>query len=88
VVHRKIRKGATGKRFQETYVYQIVAQDVNPGGIMNVKGMSGTLLALAFVVFSLFSLISVNHTWDNQAAPLADTELRVSELGLRFNMQR
>lgn len=54
---------------------------------MNVKGMSGTLLALAFVVFSLFSLISVNHTWDNQAAPLADTELRVSEIGLRFNMQ-
>ena len=55
---------------------------------MNMKGMSGTLLALAFVFFSLFSLISVNRTWDNQLAPLTDTESRVSELGLRVNMQR
>ena len=55
---------------------------------MNMKGMSGTLLALAFVFFSLFSLISVNRSWDSRLAPLADTESRVSDLGLRFNMQR
>jgi hypothetical protein len=56
------------------------------GGIM--KGMSGTLLALAFVFFSLFSLVSVNRTWDSALVPLADTETKVSELGLRFNKQR
>jgi hypothetical protein len=63
-----------------------VPQDENTGGIM--KGMSGTLLALAFVFFSLFSLVSVNRTWDSRLVPLADTESRVSELGLRINMQR
>lgn len=55
---------------------------------MNMKGMSGTLLALAFVFFSLFSLVSVNRTWDSHLVQLADTESRVTELGLRFNMQR
>jgi hypothetical protein len=55
---------------------------------MNIKGMSGTLLALAFVFFSLFSLVSVNRTWDSNLVQLADTESRVTELGLRFNMQR
>ncbi|HKY08005.1 MAG TPA: hypothetical protein VJQ55_07185 [Candidatus Binatia bacterium] len=53
-----------------------------------MKGMSGTLLALAFVFFSLFSLISVNRTWESHQVQLADTESKVSELGLRFNMQR
>jgi len=53
-----------------------------------MKGMSGTLVALAFVFYSLFSLVSVNRTWDSALVPLADTESRVSELGLRFNMQR
>lgn len=53
-----------------------------------MKGLSGTLVALAFAVFSLISLISVNRTWDNSLVQLADTEARVSELGLRFNMQR
>ena len=48
----------------------------------------GTLLALAFVFFSLVSLISVNQTWDSRLVPLADTESRVSDLGLRINMQR
>jgi hypothetical protein len=56
------------------------------GGFM--KGLSGTLVALAFAIFSLISLISVNRTWDNSLVQLADTEARVSELGLRFNMQR
>jgi hypothetical protein len=53
-----------------------------------MKGISGTLLALAFVFFSLVSLMSVNRTWDSSPVQLADTETRVSELGLRFNMQR
>ena len=53
-----------------------------------MKGMSGTLVALAFVFYSLFSLVSVNRTWDSALVPLSDTESRVSDLGLRFNMQR
>jgi hypothetical protein len=53
-----------------------------------MKGISGTLLALAFVFFSLLSLVSVNRTWDTHLIQLADSESRVSELGLRFNMQR
>jgi hypothetical protein len=65
-----------------------VPQDEKPGGIMNMKGMSGTLLALAFVFFSLFSLMSVNRTWDSNLVQLADTDSRVTELGLRFTMQR
>ena len=53
-----------------------------------MKGLSGTLLALAFAFFSLISLMSVNRTWDDSFVQLADTESRVSELGLRFNMNR
>jgi hypothetical protein len=53
-----------------------------------MKGISGTLLALVFVFFSLFSLLSVNPAWDSRPAPAADSEARVSELGLRFSMQR
>jgi hypothetical protein len=53
-----------------------------------MKNISGTLLALVFVFFSLISLISVNRSWDNSASPLGDTPSRVSELGLRFAMQR
>ena len=56
------------------------------GGFM--KNISGTLLALVFVFFSLISLISVNRSWDNSPSPLGDTPSRVSELGLRFAMQR
>jgi len=53
-----------------------------------MKSLSGTLLALAFVFFSLISLLSVNRTWEDAFLPLADNESKVSELGLRFNMQR
>ena len=49
---------------------------------------SVTLLALAFAFFSLISLLSVSRTWDDSRVRLADRESRVSELGLRFNMQR
>ena len=53
-----------------------------------MKGISGTLVAMVFVFFSLLSLMAVNPTWDSRLVSLADTESRVSELGLRFNMQR
>jgi hypothetical protein len=53
-----------------------------------MKDISSTLIALIFVFFSLISLISVNRSWDNSPSPLGDNPSRVSELGLRFAMQR
>lgn len=53
-----------------------------------MKGLSGTLLALAFVVFTLVSLLSINRSWEDAFLPLGDNESKVSELGLRFNFQR
>jgi hypothetical protein len=52
-----------------------------------MKGMSSTLLALAFVFFSLLSLVSVKRTSDSRFVQLGDRESKVSEIGLRFNMQ-
>lgn len=52
-----------------------------------MKGLPGTLLALAFACFSLISLISVNRDWDSSLVQLAAGESKVSELGLRFIMQ-
>jgi hypothetical protein len=53
-----------------------------------MKGLSGTLLALAFVFFSLISLLVISRSWESSLVPLADNERRVSELGLRFNLRR
>jgi hypothetical protein len=55
------------------------------GGPM--KSLSGTLLALGFVFFSLFVLLSINRSWESSSVPL-DSERRVSELGLRFSLPR
>ena len=53
-----------------------------------MKSMSGTLLALGFVFFTLLSLLSVGRSWNPSVLPLADNEQRISELGLRFYMHR
>jgi hypothetical protein len=75
------------KRIYDANVYQIVAKamDVRRGFMKNI---SGTLLALGFVFFALISLVSVNPTWDNSASELADNTSRISELGLRYSLQR
>jgi hypothetical protein len=73
----KQRQASTSKR--------LVPQDVFAGGFM--KSLSGTLLALAFVCFTLISLLSVNHTWEDVFLQLGDNESKISELGLRFNLQ-
>jgi hypothetical protein len=52
-----------------------------------MKGLPGTLLALAFVCFTLISLISINRDWDSALVQLTADESKVSELGLRFIMQ-
>ena len=53
-----------------------------------MKGLSGTLLALAFAFFSLISLLLISRSWESSLVPLADNERRVSELGFRFNLPR
>lgn len=49
--------------------------------------ISPALLALAFVFFSLLSLLSAKPTWDSKPSPLVDGGTRVSEVGLRVNLQ-
>lgn len=53
-----------------------------------MKGLSITLLALAFACFSLVSLVSANRDWARPFEPPRADDGRLSELGLRFNMQR
>ena len=53
-----------------------------------MQGLSGTLLALALVFLSLISLLSANRSWEDSFVKLDENESKVSELGLRFNMQR
>jgi hypothetical protein len=52
-----------------------------------MNGLSSTVLALGFVCFSLIALISVNRDWDSSLVQSAVNEAKLSELGLRFNMQ-
>ncbi len=44
--------------------------------------------ALAFVFFSLISLLSANPTWNSKSSPLTEGGTRVSDIGLRINFQR
>ena len=48
--------------------------------------ISPVFLALAFVFFSLISLLSANPTWDSNSSPLAEGGTRVSDIGLRVNL--
>ena len=53
-----------------------------------MKHISSTLVALAFVFFSLISLLSVKQTWESAPSALSDDGPRVSEIGLRVTFQR
>ena len=53
-----------------------------------MRGLTDTLLALIFVFFSLFALLNVNRTWEESLVAVGDNESRVSELGLRFALER
>lgn len=50
--------------------------------------LSGTVLALVFVLFTLLSLVTAKPTWEKGPAALADEAPRLSEVGLRVNLQR
>jgi hypothetical protein len=53
-----------------------------------MKGIPGTLLALIFVFFSLLSMLTANRSWEKSLVPVGDNQSRISELGLRFALQR
>ena len=53
-----------------------------------MKGMSSTLLALIFAVFSLFSLIMADRGSEESLAPLRYGQTGASELGLRIALNR
>jgi hypothetical protein len=53
-----------------------------------MKPISGTVLALVFVLFTLLSLLSVKPSWENGPPALSDGGARVSEVGLRVTFQR
>jgi len=52
-----------------------------------MKGMSSTLLALIFAVFSLFSLVMADRSSES-LAPLRYGQTSASELGLRIALNR
>jgi hypothetical protein len=56
------------------------------GGIM--KDISTILLTSAFVLFSLFVLLSAARSPDRTSETLYDDQQRVSDLGLRFAFKR
>jgi len=53
-----------------------------------MTSISGTIIALVFVFFTLISLLSVNPRWDNEFPVLTDGQNKVSDLGLRFAFQK
>ena len=53
-----------------------------------MKGLPATLLALLFAFFSLISLLMVPRDSDSKIVALSDNPAKVSEVGLRFTLQR
>ena len=53
-----------------------------------MKSISGTIVALVFVFFTLISLLSVNPSWENEFPVLTSEQTTVSDLGLRFAFQK
>ena len=46
------------------------------------------LVALGFVILALLALLLVKPSFESSPSRLADNQSTVSELGLRFNLQR
>ena len=53
-----------------------------------MKGMSSTLLALIFALFSLFSLMMADRSSEESPAPLRYGQTNASELGLGIALNR
>jgi len=53
-----------------------------------MKGLSSTLLALIFAVFSLFSLMMAERSLEESLVPLRYGQARATELGFRIVLDR
>lgn len=53
-----------------------------------MKGMSSTILALIFAVFSLYSLMTADRSPEKPLSALRHNQARVSGVGLQFALQR
>ena len=53
-----------------------------------MKDISGALVALAFTILSLLTLLTVKPSWESSRSAVAIDEASVSEVGLRVQMQR
>lgn len=47
-----------------------------------------SLFGVGLALLALLMLLTVTHSWESSPAPLADSKVSVSELGLRTAMQR
>ncbi|HZD40221.1 MAG TPA: hypothetical protein VE131_05830 [Terriglobales bacterium] len=53
-----------------------------------MKHLSATLLAAAFVLLALISLLTTIRTSESQSSALIDHQEKVSDIGLRFAFKR
>ena len=53
-----------------------------------MKDITAPLLAIAFVLYILIALISVEFNPDSTSSPLVSNEERISDVGLRFAFKR
>lgn len=53
-----------------------------------MKGLPIAVLALAFALFSLISLLTIPHDSDSRMTGSPDDPARLSEVGLRVTLQR
>ena len=53
-----------------------------------MKDITAALLAIAFVLYSLIALLSVELNQDSMNSPLVSNQERISEIGLRVAFQR
>ena len=53
-----------------------------------MKQNAGTIIALIFISFTLFTLMSVDRTWNHGMTAANIEQGRVSDLGLRFAFKK
>ena len=55
---------------------------------VSMKDIAAPLLAIAFVLYMLIALISVEFNPDSTSSPVVSNEERISDVGLRFAFKR
>jgi hypothetical protein len=53
-----------------------------------MKSSCESLFGLGLAIVALLTLLTVNQSWEKSHSPLSDNQSSVTDLGLRFSMQR